>query len=377
MSILDEPGELSEVPLAAVLIDALNERATGVLSVEHGGGLSRAFVRAGVPVGAQSFTGFRPLGEILLAEGLIDAEVLGASLAETARSGRLNGEVLVEMGAVSREQVDLALSDQQAGYLAEVAALATGRFRFDRAEPIPAWTEGIRISPLKAIVQAMETPQAKPLVVSALQPAATGPIAIASGYGRLATAFGWNAAEAALVARLQSLTTLDAFFADPGVPPERARAILASLLLLGLASGRGRPGETLESVPGVVVDLADLAGVPIESDASEPERSSPNRTLVGVPAASPPAPAGPPRWLPWRPLGLRPRDRRTRPRRPGRAGTPRPAAATPRRRGGGASACCSVPCRTWGWARSRGSPPSPPRPARRGRPLRSQGRAPR
>jgi curved DNA-binding protein CbpA len=44
----------------------------------------------------------------------------------------------------------------------------------------------------------------------------------------------------------------------------------------------------------VVVDLADLAGVPIESDASEPERSSPNRTLVGVPAASPPAPAGPP-----------------------------------------------------------------------------------
>ena len=282
MSFLEEPGELSEVPLAAVLIEALNQRATGVLSVEHGDGLSRAFIREGVPVGAQSFAGFRPLGEILLTDGLIDTEVLGASLAEMARTGKRNGEVLVEMGAVTREQVERALTEQQSAYLADVAALASGRFRFDRAEPIPPWTAGIRISPLNAIVQALETPQAKPLVISALQPVAAGPIAIASGYVGLAAAFGWSPAEAALVARLQSLTTLDAFFADPGVTPERARAILASLLLLGLASTRGSPGDTLESIPGVVVDLADLAGVPIE-----PEFQSSNP--AAAPAAAPSA----------------------------------------------------------------------------------------
>ena len=293
MSFLEEPGELSEVPLAAVLIEALNQRATGVLSVEHGGGLSRAFIREGVPVGAQSFAGFRPLGEILLTDGLIDSEVLGASLAEMARTGKRNGEVLVEMGAVTREQVEHALTEQQSAYLADVAALASGRFRFDRAEPIPPWTAGIRISPLKAIVQALETPQAKPLVISALQPVAAGPIAIASGYGGLAAAFGWSPAEAALVARLQSLTTLDAFFADPGVTPERARAILASLLLLGLASTRGSPGDTLESVPGVVVDLADLAGVPIEPEfqrsnpaAAPGAHSLASRAAAGFAAAS-------------------------------------------------------------------------------------------
>src|SRR5919198_4268924 len=110
MALLDEPGDLAEVPLAAVLIEALNARATGVLTVEHGGGTSRVFLRDGIPVGALSATGFRPLGQALLAEGLIDVEMLDKSLAEMARTSRPQGELLVEMGAVTREQVDAALS---------------------------------------------------------------------------------------------------------------------------------------------------------------------------------------------------------------------------------------------------------------------------
>jgi hypothetical protein len=267
MSFLEEPGDLAEVPLAAVLIEALNQRATGVLTVSHGGGASRLFVRDGIPVGAQSFGGFNPLGRVLLAAGAIDVDVLGQSLTEMARSGRQQGEVLIEMGAVTSEQVDRALTEQQAAYLSEVASLTSGRFSFDAVAPVPVWTEGIRISPLKAIVEALEKPQAATLVISALQPVAAGPIALASGYRQLAAAFGWSAAEAALVDRLQALTTLDAFFADPGVVPERARAILAALLLLGLASARRAPADSIETVPGLVVDLADLAGVPIEPEA--------------------------------------------------------------------------------------------------------------
>jgi curved DNA-binding protein CbpA len=288
MSFLEEPGDLAEVPLAAVLIEALNQRATGVLTVDHGNGSSKVYVRDGIPVGAQSFRGFKPLGQVLLAAGVIDVEALGKSLAEMARSGRQQGEVLVEMGAASREQVDGALSEQQAGYLTQVAALSSGRFVFDAAAPVPAWTRGIRISPLKAIVEALEKPQAAPLVISALQPVAAGPIALASGYGKLAGAFGWSAAEGTLVDRLQTLTTLDVFFADPGVSPERARAIVAALLLLGLASARSAPADAVETVPGLVVELADLAGVPVESEAPAPAaRTTP------APASAAPAPAAP------------------------------------------------------------------------------------
>ncbi|HTP27003.1 MAG TPA: DUF4388 domain-containing protein [Anaeromyxobacteraceae bacterium] len=281
MSLLEGPGDLAQVPLAAVLIDALNQRATGVLTVEHGNGASRVFLRDGIPVGAQSFCDFRPLGQALLAAGLIDVEELGQSLAEMARSGRPQGELLIEMGAVTREQVDCALTEQQAAYLADIAGLAAGRFAFDPGAPIPPWTQEIRISPLRAIVDALEKPQAVPLVISALQPAAAAPLSLAPGYRQLAPAFGFSQVEAALVDRLHSLTTLEVFFSEPGVPPERARAIMAALLLLGLALSRSSQGEVMESVPGLVVDLADLAGVPIEAEPS------PVRALSGAPASAP------------------------------------------------------------------------------------------
>ncbi len=270
MPLLDGPGDLAEVPLAAVLLDVLNQRATGVLTVEDEGGASRLFVRDGVPVGAQSFAGFNPLGQALLAAGLIDVETLGRSLSEMARTGRPQGEVLVGMGAVTREQVDQALAEQQAAYLTRVASLASGRFCFDAATPVPLWTQGIRISPLKAIVEALEKPQASSLVASALRPVATGSIALVPGYHQLAPAFGWSRAEADLVRRLEGLTTLDAFSADPGVAPERARAVLGALLLLGLAGARDAPADAVETLPGVVVDLADVAGVPIEPEAPPP-----------------------------------------------------------------------------------------------------------
>jgi curved DNA-binding protein CbpA len=292
MSFLHEPGDLAQVPLAAVLIEVLNQRATGVLTVDHGQGASRVFLRDGVPVGGQSFAGFKPLGQALLAAGLIDVDALGKSLAEMAHSGRPQGEILIELGAVSEEQVQRALSEQQAGYLRDIAGLSAGRFAFDASAPIPAWTAGIRISPLAAIVDALEKPQSVPLVISALQPVAGGPIALASGYRQLQGAFGWSAPEAALVERLQSLTTLDAFFAEPGVAPERARAILAAMLLLGLASGRSIRADAMESIPGLVVDLADLAGVPVEPEAAPAPALAPPSPAAAARAAPPPAPPG-------------------------------------------------------------------------------------
>jgi curved DNA-binding protein CbpA len=296
MSLLEGPGDLAEVPLAAVLLDMLNRRATGVLTVEHGAGASRLFVRDGVPVGAQSFGGFRPLGQALLAAGAIDVDALGQSLAEMARSGRHQGEILVEMGVVTPEQVDQALAEQQGAYLTEIASLASGHFSFDAVAPIPAWTRGIRVSPLKAIVDALETSQASPLVASALQPVASGPIALAPGYDELAAAFGWSGPEAELVHRLHEPTTLEAFFTDPGIAPERARAVLTALLLLGVASGRDAHADAVETVPGVVVDLADVAGIPIEPETlswPEPPAAPAARPSQAPSAAPPGAPSQP------------------------------------------------------------------------------------
>jgi len=281
MSLLHQPGNLAQTPLAAILLDALNHRAEGVLEVGHGGGTSRLWLKAGQPVGAQVFTGFRPLGHMLLQAGKIDVDALSRSLAEMAGSGRPQGEILVAMGAVSRQDVDEALEQQQASYFGLIAALDEGAYRFDPALPVPAWTGGCKLSPLGTIVDALERPQAGALVVSALQPVAQGGARLASGYAEVEPAFRWAPAERRLVGRLITPTTLDGFFADAdGVAPERARAMLAALLLLGLAvpaaENPAPSGDTLAGLTliGLSPDSLNAEAAALAERAATPEAAA-------------------------------------------------------------------------------------------------------
>jgi tetratricopeptide (TPR) repeat protein len=303
MSLIDQPGDLAGTPLAALLLELLNLRVDGVLEVEHGGGTSRLWFRAGQPVGAQVATGLRPLGLMLLQAGKIDVDTLSRSLAELATTRRPQGELLIEMGAVSLQDVEAALSEQQTGYVSAIAALGAGRFVFDAGQPVPEWTRGIRIPPLRTIIEALERPQAGDLVTSALRPVALGGVRLASGYAEVAPGFGWDGAEQQLVARLEHPVSLEFYFgAEQGVAPERARAILAGLLLLGLAvpsadsprpTGDTSAGLTLAGV-AYASQLRDRLGR-ADDPAARPTQADP------APApARPEAPAQPaaPSWTP-------------------------------------------------------------------------------
>jgi len=92
----------------------------------------------------------------------------------------------------------------------------------------------------RAIVDALERPQANALVGSALQPVAATGVRLGSGYAEIAAGFRWSDAERALVARAERAVSLETFLANPPVPPERARAILSALLLLGVATAAAR-----------------------------------------------------------------------------------------------------------------------------------------
>jgi curved DNA-binding protein CbpA len=238
MSFLREPGDLARTPLAAILLEAWNLRLGGELTVHQAGGDSRLFFRDGVPVGAQTFAGFHPLGQLLLAQGEIDIETLGRSLAEMARTGRRQGEVLVEMGAVRQEVVDRALEAQQAGYVSLIAGLGEGAFRFDGEVAPPAWAGKVLVAPLRAVVDALASPQAASLVGSALAQV-HGSVALGSGYADLAPSFSWTAPELELVRKVAAAAPVKEILASPGLSREQARAALAALLLLGLAEAAG------------------------------------------------------------------------------------------------------------------------------------------
>jgi hypothetical protein len=285
MSLLTQPGDLAETPLAAILLEALNLRASGVLEVEHAGGTSRLWFRDGRPVGAQVFTGFKPLGMMLLQAGIIDMEALSRSLALMAETRRPQGELLVEMGAATAEEVGRMLAEQQAGYFGVIAALDKAPFVFDGARPVPDWTRSARLSPVRTIVDALERPQANGLVGSALQPVALTGARLASGYGEIAEAFQWTEDERALVSRLDRPVSLETFLTQPPVTPERARAILAALLLLGIAKAAERNPEE-ETTAGIALIAEELASFPV----SPGDVAAPPATTAATPAAAAPAP---------------------------------------------------------------------------------------
>ncbi|MGB8931764.1 MAG: DUF4388 domain-containing protein, partial [Anaeromyxobacteraceae bacterium] len=157
MSLLQVPGDLSKTPLAAILREALDTRATGILSVEHGDGTSRVFVRDGLPVGAQVAVGFRPLGHLLLEAGIIDIDVLSSSLAAMTATRRPQGEILVEMGAVTADVVERYLAEQQTRYVTLIASLERGGFRFESA-PVPEWTRSSQLQPRALLLLGLAGP---------------------------------------------------------------------------------------------------------------------------------------------------------------------------------------------------------------------------
>lgn len=252
MSLLDAPGDLSRSPLAAVLLEARARRASGVLEIAHGGGTSRLWFHQGAPVGAQVFVGFRPLGHMLLQAGIIDIDALSRSLVRMAETRRQHGEILIEMGAATRDQVERALEEQQTGYAAQLAALPAGPFAFEASASAPEWTRAGLLSPLAVLAAALAAPSAADLLGVALRPVEAGAakLAVASVGDEPELARGLAAPERRLVARLAAPLSLEAYLGAAEVPPERALALLAALLLLDVAvpaSEGERPTVELES----------------------------------------------------------------------------------------------------------------------------------
>ena len=335
MSLLDGPGDLARTPLAAVLLEALNLRASGVLEVAHGGGTSRLWFRDGRPVGAQVFAGFRPLGLMLLQAGRIDVDTLSKSLVRMAESGRPQGEILLEMRAVSAEDVARALAEQQAGYIGLLAALDAGAFAFDGVAAVPEWTRGSRLSPLRTIVDALARPQAGALVAAALEPAALAGVRLSRGRAR---------PRRPSTGRRRSGPSSSASRRPPRWrPPSRCRG--------------SRPGGPARSSRRSSFSGWRCRPRPAGRAASR-SRSSPRPVARG--------------------RGARPRP----PRRARGAPRPRRAAAIPPRRAPGGSASSSRRSATWEWAPSpvaTGSATPPRRPPRRERRLHRhprQGRRP-
>jgi len=227
-------GDLSASPLAAILIEALRIRVTGELHIEANGGISRVYFRNGQPCGAEIFFRFKPLGQFLLEQGWIDIRALERSLVAVA-DGRKQGEALVALGFLTEEQLRTGLALHHLSHLRSLARLTEGTYTFTHREDLPSWTDEIRISAHRAILDALAMPTGAPVARRILRAGMKHPrLRLRPGWERYAGYFQFDEAEGLFVAKLSEPRPLAEILALSGLDLPQVYALSAALYLMGV-----------------------------------------------------------------------------------------------------------------------------------------------
>lgn len=126
-------GDLSEIHLPVLLMSLYREKETGVLRVEDGPFLKTLYIRDGNVVFATSSDPDERLGECLLRRGVITV----AQYLESARRiapGRRQGEILVDMGAITPDDLVEGVSQQLYDIIFSLLQSGSGAYSL-RLEP--------------------------------------------------------------------------------------------------------------------------------------------------------------------------------------------------------------------------------------------------
>src|SRR5688572_2124266 len=105
-------GRLEDTTIGDLVAQLYRRGATGTLLIETHARKHRVQFRRGYVRSVRLEGHFQPLGEVLLAAGLITREHLRRSVEMIAGGRELQGEALVRLGALSAERLRVALELQ-------------------------------------------------------------------------------------------------------------------------------------------------------------------------------------------------------------------------------------------------------------------------
>jgi CheY-like chemotaxis protein len=133
-------GMADAVPLGELMQVLQMQMQTGVLEIRRTQGAEvKIFFRNGLIdlVLARGASGEFRMGRYLLEEGLIEPEALDEAVEASRTAGRLLGDVLVERGLISQEQLSNTLMRQSSELIYEVLRWSDARYIFFREKGLP------------------------------------------------------------------------------------------------------------------------------------------------------------------------------------------------------------------------------------------------
>jgi curved DNA-binding protein CbpA len=265
-------GDLGETTVAELVAAVLRSRASGTLAIEAPRtGEIRAFFRAGDMCGTASFEGFRPLAHVLLASDRIDALQIEATQQAAAKAGKRHGEILIEQGLLTAEQLREALALQHRENLRVLLGLDEGKYEWRGWEPPPAWAREVTVDPVSCMVEALETNSLRARRTRVLHWLGGSPVRLSADWAEMQARVALDAPDRRAAALLAAPRKVDEFVAQSKLSRPRAEALLVAFLLCGCAEPAAGAAPAAEEEP---LELEPIEPLPADDVLPPPERAN-------------------------------------------------------------------------------------------------------
>src|SRR5262245_9676656 len=262
-------GTLKRTPFARLLQRLYAKRASGSLLLLRDTTKKIVIFVEGYPVSVRSNVLGETLGRILLEKKLITSEVLAESVGRMQKEKRHQGEILVEMGALSPFNLERALVEQVEAKLFEVFSWSDGKFMFKAGDAAAGENRLLERSPAATILEGIRRHYDEARQQAALEKYADQYVGLTSDPLLRLQDMTSDPVELAFIQSIDGTRQLDAILDRAEIPPDKARLLLVALSEAGMLQRH----ETATRRKGAAAPVAP------------PVSSLP---VLGAPAAPPP-----------------------------------------------------------------------------------------
>ncbi len=249
----DLRGSLARQPFARILQRIYAGRMSGALLLTTGQTKKIIYTESGYPVAARSNVPTECLGQILLEQRMISAESLAESLRQMKTSKKRQGELLVEMGALSPYNLSRALVLQMEAKLLELFSWREGRFSFKKGEVAHDQPVRLERSPAALILEGIRRFYDAERMHNVLAPCAGKYIMPSPDRRQRLQDITADPNEQRFIDSLDGSLKFEAALASTMIPTDRARLLLVAMAEAGM----------------VAPSLIPAARVPEEAPAAE------------------------------------------------------------------------------------------------------------
>jgi curved DNA-binding protein CbpA len=251
----DLRGSLGRQPLAHVLQRIYAGRMTGALLLTSDKVKKIIYVENGYPIAVRSNNPNECLGQILLHQRMISPEILAESLRKMKESKQRQGELLVEMGALSPYNLSRALVLQMEAKLLEVFAWREGRFAFKKGKDgMVASEQAVRLDrgPAALILEGIRRSYDAERMRSVLAPFSGQYLMPSPDRRQRLQDITADPNEQRFIDSLDGSVKFEAALAATMIPTDRARLLLVAMAEAGMILPAQQPGvkitEELQAV---------------------------------------------------------------------------------------------------------------------------------